>query len=99
MVVKLGIITYSRLTLLAPINLCTQSARPQSDEIILEKLKKLKKTFQLFPSPVRVENPVDNFPVNYVRPNHRLVDWVGVLLPLPDGHLTAQEVQALEDIF
>ena len=48
---------------------------------------------------MRVENPVDNFPVNYVRPNHRLVDRVGVLLPLPDGHLTAQEVQALEDIF
>ena len=48
---------------------------------------------------MRVENPVDNFPVNYVRPNHRLVDWVGVLLPLPDGHLTAQEVQALEDVF
>ena len=48
---------------------------------------------------MRVENPVDNFPVNYVRPNHRLVDRVGVLLPLPDGHLTAQEVQALEDVF
>ena len=48
---------------------------------------------------MRVENPVDNFPVNYVRPNHCLVDWVGVLLPLPDGHLTAQEVQALEDVF
>ena len=38
-------------------------------------------------APVRVEHPVDHFSVDYVRPNHSLVDRIRVLLPLADGHL------------
>ena len=36
---------------------------------------------------MRVENPIDHFSVDYIRPNHSLVDGVRILLPLPDGHL------------
>ena len=38
-------------------------------------------------APVRVENPIDDFSVDYIRSNHSLVDRVWVLLPLADGHL------------
>ena len=40
-----------------------------------------------YKAPVRVENPIDHFSVDYIRPNHSLVDGVRILLPLPDGHL------------
>ena len=36
---------------------------------------------------MRVENPIDHFSVDHIRPNHSLVDGVRILLPLPDGHL------------
>ena len=41
---------------------------------------------------MRVENPIDNFSVDYIRSNHGLVDRVWVLLPLADGHLEIQIV-------
>ena len=40
-----------------------------------------------YKAPVRVENPIDHFPVDNIRPNHCLVDGVRVFLPLADGHL------------
>ena len=46
-----------------------------------------------------MENPIDDFSVDYIRSNHGLVDRVWVLLPLADGHLEIKIVIKDKKVF